>query len=279
MDYLSDGIFAFIYLWTAPEPVQAHAWCCLISSIGHADCPTWTWTHDTLQKAYVQCMYVLLTYVVPALSCVTHALDMGYERVGSFVDRASGSVNIEVCHHRNAWIIVIMLTCVCIIALSVCGVALHLMDIFGTAWKALTNMYKATRLMLYHQSESWRNGLSNIAPFMVLIIQILRVLAFIAPFLLIDEIFVSGVGVDLWRTVAIVASNFAVLIPWFIKYRTGWDFFSKVTSVFENKRLTTEWDQLQQYLRDVGNGTVPVTHAMTPEQMLNAIQLQQAFRQ
>jgi hypothetical protein len=144
------------------------------------------------------------------------------------------------------------------------------MDIFDQSWKALTNMYKATGLMLYHQSESWRNGFSNIAPFTVVLIQILRVLAFIAPFLLIYEIIVSGVGVDLWRTVALVASNLSVLIPWFIKYRTGWDLFSKVTSVFENNRVTTEWEQLQNMgsiaspAQRTQNGTVPVAHATAP---------------
>ena len=296
-DYLSDGIFAFRYFWTAREPVQAPPWCCLISSIGLAECPTWTWTEDTLQKAYVHCMYVILTYIFPVLSCVTHALDTGYERVGSFVDRVSGSVNIEVCEHRSVWTIGIMVMCVCIITLSVCGVVLHVMDIFGQAGKSLTNMYKASGLMVYHCAESWRNGFSIIAPFMVFLIQILRLLAFFTPFLLMYEIFVSGVGVDLWSTVTIWTGYLSVLISWVIKYRTGWDFFSKVTSVFENKRLTTDWEQLQRDFQHVGsivsplqhtqNASVPVTDAtaLLPDiqaqlrALTNAVQLQQAFKQ
>lgn len=165
----------------------------------------------------------------------------------------------------------LMITCVILITLSGCGVVWHLMDIGKETWRSLKDLYRATGLMLYHQFESWRNGFSMVPPFIGLLIQVLRLLAFTAPILLMLEIYVSGVGAELWKTVGVVTCNVSALVVWFLKHRTGWDAFSKVMSLFQNKRLTADWQQLQQHVGGIvspvqrtQNGTVPVAHATAP---------------
>jgi hypothetical protein len=78
--------------------------------------------------------------------------------------------------------------------------------------------------------------------------------------LLIFDIYFSGVGRELWKNVATLALNVSGLLIWLLKNKTGWNALSKVMSLFENKQLKAEYEQLQKDFQHVSSIVSPTLH-------------------
>lgn len=275
MDSFFELLNTFNNAWIQDyEPVQAPPSCCKISSIGLAHCPTLSCdltcrTQEIARTTFVQIMYC----IIPVLSWTTHALCMGYEHVGSVVDGASGSINIAELHSRNIWIVSIMTACVIVVTLSAWAILANFIDILCEAGKCLHDCYKAFCLMSHHFYEGWRYGFKMVPPFMGFLTRILWIFAlFVGPSLFIFDIYVSGVGRELWQTVATLALNISGLLVWFLKKNTGWDVLSKVMSVFRNPRLQVDFESLDAALQNVTpvRSTVPAANTTAPLQDIQA---------
>lgn len=273
-----QNAFNYFFFGTRPE---APPWCCKISSIGLAHCPSLQpcdWKCSSREKAasLVSAIWTCLLYV---LSHATHALDMGYSHIGSAIDQVSDSVGVFVSH-RNEWIILCMVVVVCLLLLSVGALVMHVVDICNELKNSLHEFYTALWLMVYHCCESWKNGLCMIPPFMGFLVQVLRLVVFAVPFLLMFEVYVAGFGLDWCTKLGGVICYLVTLMLWFLKNKTGWDVFSKVMSVFRNPRLQADFESLNATLENVTTvrSTVPAANTTAPLQDIQA-QLRELQRQ